>query len=144
MIRVLLILILMLLSFSCVNRKIAKNVAEEGNDRELLSGDQWKLAALENDTFFKTRENRAYIIFDTENKTVSGNSGCNTFFGKLTLNGENGMLISDVTATKMACEDMTAEHRLLSVFRETRELVLKNDTLMLCSADSTVLAKFVR
>jgi len=56
----------------------------------------------------------AYINFEVGEKKFNGNGGCNQFNGNYSLNNRN-ITFSEVTRTKMSCEDIEFENTFLSV-----------------------------
>ena len=72
-----------------------------------------------------------------------GNSGCNQFSGDYELSDGNRIRFSRVISTKIACMDMTLEHRFLEVLANTDNYSLKNDTLSLNRERMAPLARFV-
>lgn len=76
------------------------------------------------------------IKFDTVNKMISGNTGCNDFTGDATYTG-NTIKIGDLIATKIACPDMTVEERLFEILNnqvitydiDGDKLILTNDDI---------------
>jgi len=69
-----------------------------------IEKNNWKLIQLNN---VGQDYGKASIKFDTNEKRVSGNAGCNNFFGSYTVDGEY-ISFSRMGATKMACMDETA------------------------------------
>ncbi len=66
-----------------------------------IDGKKWKLIQLEN---VGKDYGKAFIRFDTKNKKVSGNGGCNNFFGTYTAKADE-IIFSALGSTKMACPD---------------------------------------
>ncbi|MHC5201700.1 META domain-containing protein [Myroides sp. LJL119] len=49
-----------------------------------------------------------FVIFDTENQTLSGNDGCNNIFGGYTITGTTGVSIgNNLGSTMMACQGVS-------------------------------------
>lgn len=69
-----------------------------------IEKNDWKLIQLNN---ISQDYGKAFINFDSNEKRVSGNAGCNNFFGSYTLEGEY-ISFTQLGATKMACMDETA------------------------------------
>jgi len=90
---------------------------------EDLADKEWKLEYLKsNNTQFGIEAKVPTLKFTMDGK-VSGNGGCNNFFGNFTLDGRT-ILIGDIGATKMMCEDtMELEDAYFTVLSiETRAL----------------------
>ncbi len=135
--------IVILLCLSCGNKRMARlnESVQEGSSLP-ASEKRWELAELNGHPVTDTLAGKAFIELDTEVKRVSGNAGCNTFSGNLRMSDENSIRISEVIATKMACENMETEYGLFEVFKETRGYSLGNDTLALFDGEGKTLAKF--
>ncbi|MCV9929764.1 META domain-containing protein [Flavobacterium sp. LS1R49] len=80
-----------------------------------IGKNDWKLIMLEN---VGQDYGKASIKFDTATKKVSGNSGCNNFFGTYTLKGNDHIQFGNLGSTRMACIDPEAaktEQKILSL-----------------------------
>ncbi|CAM2752305.1 META domain-containing protein [Deinococcus radiodurans] len=64
----------------------------------------------------------------TNTLRLSGMAGCNRLMGEVTLSGA-GLTFGPLAATRMACEDMTAEQALSRVLQGSGQVTLKGDTL---------------
>ena len=65
---------------------------------------------------------------------VSGEAGCNTFGGTYTTDESNGIVLSGITSTLIACEDeaITAqETALLDALQKTTLYLIEGNTLTL-------------
>lgn len=77
-----------------------------------IDGKKWKLFMLEN---VGQDYGKAFIQFDTKNKKVNGNSGCNNFFGTYSTTA-NTITFNGLASTRMAClnqETATIENNIL-------------------------------
>jgi heat shock protein HslJ len=76
------------------------------------------------------------IIFNSDG-TLSGNTGCNNYFGSYTLTGETGKFgksisISDIGSTKMYCADISNnEMSYLNLLRTTMAYSITNNKMLL-------------
>jgi heat shock protein HslJ len=80
-----------------------------------IAKNNWKLIMLEN---VGQDYGRASIKFDPTKKAVSGNTGCNNFFGTYSLSGNDHILFSSLGSTRMACIDKEVaktEQKMLSL-----------------------------
>lgn len=67
-----------------------------------------------------------------ENEKLSGNAGCNNYFGTITLDASNGSFAAkNIGSTRMACPNMQAEANFLKMLNEANRYVSKNGTLEL-------------
>lgn len=88
------------------------NIPSENDIWSFIDGKKWKLFMLEN---VGQDYGKAFIQFDAKNKKVSGNSGCNNFFGTY-LTAENTITFKALGSTRMACLDQetsNAESKIL-------------------------------
>jgi len=85
-----------------------------------------------------------YIQFDSTRR-VSGNNGCNQFFGTYELEKHNRIQFSAMGSTRMACLDNnTLESELMDVIAKTDSYVVVNDTLVFNKARMAPLARWVK
>lgn len=88
-------------------------------------------------------ENAPYISFFALDKTIRGNTGCNSYFGSYTLD-LYALSFSDIGSTEMACDPpiMEVENTFLSALNNTGSYEIQNRVLTLYSkTDRTVLLK---
>ncbi|NEN24743.1 META domain-containing protein [Cryomorpha ignava] len=87
-------------------------------------------------------DSKAYFILNSSEGRVSGNLGCNNFFGTYAL--ESGMRISfgQMGVTMIACPGMSAEQRLNEIFGVTDNYTVQNGILSLNKARMAPLAVF--
>lgn len=86
------------------------------------------------------------INFNLNNKTFSGNSGCNTISGKFTINDNYLGFDKEILSTKMACTDANSnrnEKSFLSALLKINKYTLNKDELELGQGE-IVLMKFKR
>lgn len=74
------------------------------------------------------------ITFDSLAKTISGNTGCNTYFGNYLIDQYN-IRFSDIGQTEMACDEaiMRTEWKLMEALRNTDSFSIENNLLTLFS-----------
>ncbi|MDC8002605.1 META domain-containing protein [Aureisphaera galaxeae] len=79
-------------------------------------------------------ENAPTITFVALDKTIRGNTGCNSFFGKYALD-LYALTMSDIGNTEMACDQpiMDVENAFLNALRNTGSYDLENSMLTLYS-----------
>lgn len=97
-----------------------------------LLGSQWKLLELKGkaivlDTAFKKEP---YVVFEKDNR-LSGNLGCNSFGGNFKLKDKNGIEISEIIATQMACPNLAIEQEFSEVLRNAKGFRIESDKLFL-------------
>jgi heat shock protein HslJ len=103
---------------------VAGNVQLSGNYAISVIGDN------------EVTENAPTISFMAYDKSIKGNTGCNSFFGTYALD-LNVLTFSDIGSTEMACEQpiMDIENNFLQALRETGSFSLQNNVLTLLSKD---------
>jgi len=80
-------------------------------------------------------ENAPSINFFALDKTIKGNTGCNSFFGKYALD-LYALTFSDIGATEMACDPpiiMEVENTFMNALTNTGSYDLENSVLTLYS-----------
>lgn len=106
----------------------------------------WKLIELYGNKVVmnpKAHKEPHFILKDEDNR-VTGNSGCNHFFGTYELKPGNRIRFSQIGVTRMACtESMDTEQSLLKVFKMTDHYAINGDTLVLSKTRMAPLARFV-
>ena len=105
----------------------------------------WKLISLYGSTISPETGDRKehHIMLKAEGNRLTGSSGCNTFSGDYLLNGENGVKISKISATKMACPVMDSESLFLKALEFIDGYAINSDTLVIYKANATPVAKFI-
>jgi heat shock protein HslJ len=82
------------------------------------------------------------IEFSNEKKMVSGNAGCNRFFGTITTDAKNAIEIGKLGSTKMMCAEsyrMELERDFLNQLTDYRSIQLKDDQMLLVGRTNDVL-----
>ncbi len=95
-----------------------------------LSG-AYKVSSINNKA---VSENAPTMSFFALDKTVRGNTGCNSFFGNYILD-LYAMSFNDIGSTEMACDQpiMDVENAFLSALRKTGSYDIENSVLTLYS-----------
>ena len=106
----------------------------------------WKLIEIRGEKVtaddFASKE--PHLILKSTDNRVTGNGGCNSFFGTYELQANvNRISFSKMGSTKMACMKPTVEDAFLNVLATVDNYTVKNDTLQLNKARMAPLAKFV-
>ena len=110
-----------------------------------LSG-EWGLSALPGErTPIEPLKQPPTLAIDGPGRKISGSTGCNRFFGTLTIGSANALTLDPSGMTRMACPDaVTAlENAFLQALRATGSYRIRGATLELLAGDR-VLARFER
>ena len=80
---------------------------------------------------------RPYIVFKVTERTVSGNTSCNSFSGPFTLTNDNGISFKKPLAlTKMACaQGMDGENAFMAMLTNASDFSISGDTLHIHAHD---------
>lgn len=124
---------------------VTENVSTESTVANGLYGSNWELTELSGTaiTLDETFPQKPHIIFHEDNKVV-GNGGCNGMGGNVELKDNNGIVISDIAATQMACPNLEVETQFIEALRATQHYQIDGDILTLSKGDNEVLAKLVK
>ena len=105
----------------------------------------WKLVTLYGSTISPETGDRKehHIMLKAEGSRITGSSGCNSFSGDFILNGENGIAITKLIATKTACPTMDSEALFIRALEFADGYIISGDTLQIQKAKATPVAKFI-
>lgn len=140
--------ILLILTFSIFNQcKQNKQLNEEQQIEIIINSDNWVLNNWVTDSIeiLVKAEKPITLDFDQENKKLSGNAGCNQYFGNYTLD-DNHLKAGPMGSTMMFCgeEIMDQEVRFLSLFEEGMEVSKKYDLLILKNKNNQLTFKSIQ
>ena len=120
----------MFLIFSCTPMKKSATMS---NSQPTLVGTSWKMAD-------KVSGKVPTLVF--EEGKVSGNAGCNNFFGMADVMMSSGKVsFSNMGSTKMICADMSVEDSFMMMLPKINKYVISGNTLELYQ-DKLLLMKF--
>lgn len=128
--------------------KIEGELAEKYQLKKLISNPlvtdkYWKLIELNGKKItVKQQAKEAHVVLKTEENQITGNGGCNSFFGTYQLLPGDRIQISPLGSTKMACLNDNVEDEFLKILAIADNYTIKNDTLSLNKARMAPLAKF--
>ena len=130
---------------SCNLKKMTKSAGSINVSDENLVDKKWKLTEI-NGVVLSTMNPQpaveTFIIFQTIENRVNGNSGCNNFTGTYKTGQGNSLNFSGVASTRKMCIDMTIEDQMNKIFQTVDNYTLQGGILSLNQAGKT-LAKFV-
>lgn len=94
-----------------------------GGSQVNISNTKWTLAE-------NVKGNKPTLVI--ESGKLSGNAGCNNYFGELALDATAGNFKSDnVGSTRKMCDNMEVETQFFSVLKEVDKYVVNNGVLEL-------------
>lgn len=99
------------------------NIPTESEIWSFIDGKKWKLIQMDHTGM---DYGKAMIRFDVKSKKVSGNGGCNNFFGSFTTKG-NEIIFSALGSTKMACPDGNATSTEIKMLSHLSNATLRFD-----------------
>ncbi len=109
--------------------------------KEELFSRNWKLVEL-NGMAPDLTSKEPFLMLEKSTGRVTGNGGCNSFFGNY-LGAVNGQIsFSQIGSTKMACPGLHVETEFFRSLEQVSAYSLKGDSLILRNAMKT-LARFV-
>jgi heat shock protein HslJ len=105
---------------------------------ERLTSNAWRLTAFENveGTRVPVTSEKMVLRFNTEEKKVNGDAGCNRFFGSYLLDDDN-LSFKELGSTKMACpkEAMERETLFLSSLDQAIRFNFEGEVLRIVSGN---------
>ncbi|MCJ8497718.1 META domain-containing protein [Chryseobacterium salipaludis] len=119
--------------FSCTTMGVSRS--KVGSSQANISNTQWTLA--------ETLKGKQPTLVIEPGK-VTGNGGCNNYFGELLLDPTVGNFeVKNVGATKMACPNLSEESTYFSTLSAANKYVVSGNTLELYK-DNLLLLKFTK
>lgn len=118
---------------------------ENTNDVQSIENTKWIITTLEGQDMSDREKNGQIIYFtlNSEENTVHGFSGCNTFMGTYTIEEGNRISFSQLGSTRMACPDAKInESQILSIFENADNFTISDGKLALNKAKRAPLAEF--
>ncbi len=115
------LLSIMLLVTACTS--VSRSASKVGKAQPSISGTQWVLA---------DNIKGKLPTLRIENGKISGNAGCNDYFGELRLTPDLGSFsASKIGATKMFCKNMSVEKNFLNMLSSANKYVVSGNSLEL-------------
>jgi len=127
----------MLSKFFIFSALIIHTCGDGKNKPQLLSFDQWTVTSINENSGFSVNPTISLSIND---KTISGNTGCNNFNGRFTLKG-NKISFGQMASTKMFCKNMDTEDLFFSTLEKVDSYTIENNELILLNKASEVVMK---
>ena len=139
------ILILPALAFTILssfnNKTMAINDSpNHDNEEKILDSAKWTLTKIFNsDSFLQVSGAKAFIRFNRSEGRINGNGSCNSFGGKLSVDG-NSLKLGNIFSTKMYRNEVPAiENEFFSQLQKVTRYTLNEKKLILFNGDDAVL-----
>lgn len=127
----------MLTKFFIFSALIIHSCGSGKNKPQRLSLDQWTVTSINENSSFSANPT---ISLSVNDKTISGNTGCNNFNGRFTLRG-NKISFGQMASTKMFCKNMDTEDRFFSTLEKVSTYSIENDELVFFDKANKVVMK---
>lgn len=103
----------------------------------------WTLTALNGREIQKEQFAKVpFIRMNYIDQRVTGNGSCNNFFGTYTLFEEDGILLSRMGSTMMACPNMVLEGEYLKALESVERFKIEGNKLSLSDKEKNIVAIF--
>lgn len=103
-----------------------------------LTNSSWQVVLLEE----KAPKSTQTLSFSGD--AVKGKGACNGYGGKVMLNDQNTITISEVFSTKMACPELSEENSFFQSLKNTTSYKLDKNELTFYDLDKKMLVKFIK
>lgn len=111
-------------------------------EKDIIQDTYWMLISLEGEDVQLPNDTRtAYIRFEEGEDEVKGYTGCNDFFGKYQVNGEN-LQISELGSTRVMCPVIEQESKLMEILERAGSYSISDYLLTLYDNEGTAIATF--
>jgi len=139
------ILVSMVLALTILSSFNKKNMAINdsqnfGNEEKMLDSAKWTLTRIFNsDSFMQLSGTKAFIRFNSSEGRINGNGSCNSFGGKLSVDG-NSLKLGNIFSTKLYCNEVQAiENEFFSQLQKVTRYTIYEKKLILFNGDDSVL-----
>ena len=134
---------------SCNSTKKTDSVTDKDatTDTEMdnvITDKYWKLVTLEGQavTMVEGQEREAFFTLKSNDKTVNGFAGCNSFSGEYTLEDGNRIKFGTLATTMKICDGVKDEQNFMQVLDQADNYTIVNDELSLNVGRRAPLAVF--
>ena len=110
----------------------------------VITDKYWKLVTLEGQavTMVEGQEREAFFTLKSNDKTVNGFAGCNSFSGEYTLEDGNRIKFGTLATTMKICDGVKDEQHFMQVLDQADNYTIVNDELSLNVGRRAPLAVF--
>jgi heat shock protein HslJ len=116
------------------------NIYNHGNEEKTLDSAKWQLTRIyHSDSFVQVSGTKAFIRFNSSDGKVNGNGSCNSFGGRLSVDG-NSLKLGNIFSTRMFCNEVQAiENQFFSQLQQVTGYTINEKKLILFNGDDAVL-----
>jgi len=133
---------LAVMTLSSFNKKQVEINDSQNQSRGEVTLDtiKWRLTKVYTaDSFVLVSNTKAFILFNTSDGRISGNGSCNSFGGKVNVDG-NSLRFDNIFSTKMYCSDVQKiEDQFFRQLQQVTGYEIKGNKLLLIAGDILVL-----
>lgn len=106
----------------------------------MLDSTKWWLTRIHTtDSFTQVSGKKAFVHFNIAGEKISGNGSCNSFGGKVTVEG-NKLSFGNIFSTKMLCNEVQSiEDEFFRQLQRVTTYEIKGKKLILFNADNAIL-----
>jgi heat shock protein HslJ len=126
---------------SFTKNQLHSNYYQSRVEQEItLDSNKWRLTKIFNtDSFMQVSDTKAFIHFDIAGGKVNGNGSCNSFGGKVLVNGHQ-LNFDNIFSSKMYCHEIQAiENEFFRQLQRVTRYEIKGKKLILFNTDDVVL-----
>lgn len=109
-----------------------------------IENKKWVLVELIGKPIESQRDQRPFLLFNSEQTRITGNNGCNLINGNYELKGNGQIHIGELSLTKKACADMSMAASFNQVVNKVDNYSIVDGVLSLNRSKMATLAKFER
>ncbi|MDZ4681660.1 MAG: META domain-containing protein [Saprospiraceae bacterium] len=131
---------LFLITGLLLNSLACKAPNSSDNDHTRLH-DIWALQSMKQKDLPESAKGKPYIEIHVKEGKLMGNGGCNQLFGSIAFEGKNGLRISNLGSTKMACPELNVESEFMQLLQAVQTYELRELSLFMMGADGEELLK---
>ncbi len=136
------LLLIVVVTVSCSSqRKVQTSRSNLKKIENEITGKNWNLVEM-NGSAVKPDGSEPYIRFNRVDNSVSGNTGCNSFFGNFVLSEENKIKFSPLASTKIACMGKNPEEEYLNALSKTESYSIGANELIFKDISGNFVLKF--
>lgn len=125
------IFLILLFASSCHSSK--RTTRSQSVSSDILTNISWELSQPDNDeAVSSSNQNKIHLILNSSDKSITGFSGCNLFYGFYSVESENKIRFSHISTSNLSCADEELnEEQFLQKLETTTHFRVDGETLTL-------------